>query len=70
MYQLTDHDYCLVYAFASGLHYMGHVQEAIALSIQAPVYEDIDGDLAIEKIKMAIKNILPQVGLPIVFNRS
>ena len=68
-YHLDDKDYCLVYAIASALHYMGHRKEASVIVNDAEKYEALVGELAMEKVKELMKTLLPQVGIPETFNK-
>jgi hypothetical protein len=67
-YQQKDRDYCLPYSVASCLIYMGHVDEARQVAAAAPDFVSLPGDVAFEKLRAIMIEVLPQMGHCMVWN--
>jgi hypothetical protein len=67
-YQQKDRDYCLPYSVASCLNYMGHVDEAKQVAAAAPDFVSLPGDMAFERLRAIMIEVLPHMGQCMVWN--
>ena len=68
-YPQKDMDYCLPYAVASCLHYMGHAIAAQKVAATAPNLIYLPGDVAIRRLRTIMEEVLPEVGQCRIFNK-
>lgn len=68
-YPQRDMDYCLPYAVASCLSYMGYVLEAQKVAAAAPDLIYLPGDVVIRKLRTVIQDVLPEMGQCMIFNK-
>jgi hypothetical protein len=62
-------NYCLPYAVASCLNYMGHVREAQRVAAAAPDLIYLPGNVVIGKLRTIMQEVLPEVGQCRIFNK-
>jgi hypothetical protein len=68
-YRQEENDYCLPYAVASCLHYMGHHTVALEVRKQASSWCGLPGDMLLDALRSFMIEHLPSEGQPMVFNR-
>jgi hypothetical protein len=68
-YPQWDMDYCLPYAVASCLDYMGHVIEAKRVAAMAPALIYLPGDVVIGRLRTIMQEVLPEVGQCRIVNK-
>jgi hypothetical protein len=68
-YPQRDMDYCLPYAVASCLNYMGHVIEAKRVAAMAPDLIYLPVDVVIGRLRTIMQEVLPEVGQCRIFNK-
>jgi hypothetical protein len=68
-YPQRDMDYCLPYAVASCLHYMGHAIEGKRGAATAPDLIYLPGDVVIGRLRTIMQEVLPEVGQCRIFNK-
>jgi hypothetical protein len=68
-YPQRDMDYCLPYAVASCLNYMGHVIEAQRVAATAPDWIYLPGDGIIGRLRTIMQEVSPEVGQCRIFNK-
>jgi hypothetical protein len=69
-YRQEENDYCLPYAVASCLHYMGHHTVALEVRKHASSWCELPGDMLLGALRSFIIEHLPSEGQPMVFNRK
>jgi hypothetical protein len=67
-YQQKDRDYCLPYLVASCLNYMGEEAAARMVAGAAPDLVCLPGDMAFERLRAIMIEVLPQMGQCMVWN--
>jgi hypothetical protein len=67
-YKQKDRAYCLSYSVASCLTYMGHLDEASKVAAAAPDLVGLPGDMAFEKLRAVMMEVLPHMGQCMVWN--
>jgi hypothetical protein len=61
--------YCLHYAVASCLNYMGHVKEAQRVAATAPDLIYLPGDVVIGRLRTIMQEVLAELGQCRIFNK-
>ena len=69
-YQQADQDYCLLYAFASGLRYCGFVKEAQEIANYSNYLSFQPGNWAIQSLEKLMETHVPIIGCPIKYNKG
>ena len=69
-YMQKENDYCLSYAVASCLHYMGHNAFAMLVRERAAQWCGMPGDTVLGEVQKLVKEHLPTEGQPVVYNRK
>jgi hypothetical protein len=69
-YRQENNDYCLPYAVASCLYYMGHPTVALEVSKQATDWCELPGDMVLHAVRSFMIEHLPAEGQPMVFNQK
>jgi hypothetical protein len=63
-------NYCLHYAVASCLHYMGYGNGARRVAEAAPKWTSLPGDVVFDQLRDIMKEVLPESGQSMVFNKE
>jgi hypothetical protein len=69
-YRQEDQDYCLPYAAASCLYYMGYGNAAFSVAEAAPKWSSLPGDFVFDQLRAIMKEVLPESGQSMVFNKG
>lgn len=69
VYQQHGKPFCLMYSFASALFYCGFKLEANVLSSLAETFSEFHFEVAVERLIDLMKNLLPQIGRPTIYQR-
>jgi hypothetical protein len=69
-YRQEDKYYCLPYAVASCLHYMGYGTGARRVTEAAPEWTSLPGDVVFDQLRDIMKEVLPESGQCMVFNKG
>ena len=68
-YQQNNNDYCLGYAVASALKYMGYEEEANWVIRESSKWGSMDGDEAMIACGVFMRDFVPEMGQWIVYNK-
>jgi hypothetical protein len=69
-YRQEDHDYCLPYAVASCLYYMGCGSGASRVAEAAPKWTSLPGDVVFDQLWDIMKEVVPESRQSMVFNKE